>query len=85
MENMLTHYCPICKSELMYTPERMVCECGFKFPNWINDREITEDELIEFEHNKFTPVIKFTSKQGRECKVRLTLNVKERKVNYDFL
>lgn len=85
MENMFTHYCPICGQELNYFPLRMTCSCGYWFPNKINDREITEAELMAFEKNSFSPVIDFTTKQGKPCKVRLILNKREKKVDYSFI
>ena len=84
MENLLTHYCPFCKNELQFTRYALVCDCGYKFPNQINDRGITEEELIHFEKNGFTPILKCITKQGKPCKVRLMLNKRERKVDYQF-
>lgn len=69
MDNLLTHYCPFCKNELVYREFYGVwglyCSCGYKFPDRINDREITEDELIQFEKNGFSPIIRFTTKNGK--------------------
>lgn len=88
MDNLLTHYCPFCKNELVYREFYGVwglyCSCGYKFPDRINDREITEDELIQFEKNGFSPIIRFTTKNGKPCKLRLVLDKKERKVTYAF-
>lgn len=84
MENMLTHKCPICKTELCYTDYGLYCDCGYHFPNRVNNKEITEEELLYYETNGFTPILRFITKKGKPCKVRLMLNRKDRKVDYCF-
>lgn len=88
MENLLTHYCPFCKHELeykeLYGVTALYCSCGYKFPDRVNDHEITEEELIYFEKNGFSPIIRFMTKNGKNCKIRLILNKKEKKVDYEF-